>query len=307
MELVQITIEQIIVMFLLIIVGVICYRTKILDSQKSKVLSDILIKVITPALIIDSFQREFEMELLYGFLISLALTAVSLGLAFILTRLLIREHEPWDVKIERFGAMFSNCGFMGIPLAYGILGGEGVFYIIAYNMLFDIIVFSYGEGYMKGASIYTFLDILKLMINPATIASAVGIIIFIGNIHLPELVSRPIGLVADMNTPAAMLVAGVSVAQANILKMIKKLRLYYIAAIKLLIIPIIFVVICRLLPIPQTVTLATVLATACPAGTLTVMFSVMYGRDDVYASEIFSATTLLSVLTIPVIVAAAML
>lgn len=307
MELVQITIEQIIVMFLLIIVGVICYRTKILDSQKSKVLSDILIKVITPALIIDSFQREFEMELLYGFLISLALTAVSLGLAFVLTRVLIKEHDPWDVKIERFGAMFSNCGFMGIPLAYGILGGEGVFYIIAYNMLFDIIVFSYGEGYMKGAPIYTFWDILKLMINPATVASAVGIVIFIANIHLPELVSKPIGLVADMNTPVAMLVAGVSVAQANIPKMIKKLRLYYIAAIKLLIIPLIFVCICRILPIPQTVTLATALATACPAGTLTVMFSVMYNRDDVYASEIFSATTLLSIITIPIVVAAVLL
>lgn len=307
MELVQITIEQIIVMFLLIIVGVICYRSKILDSQKSKVLSDILIKVITPALIIDSFQREFEMELLYGFLISLALTAVSLGLAFVLTRVLIKEHDPWDVKIERFGAMFSNCGFMGIPLAYGILGGEGVFYIIAYNMLFDIIVFSYGEGYMKGASIYTVWDILKLMINPATVASAVGIVIFIANIHLPELVSKPIGLVADMNTPVAMLVAGVSVAQANIPKMIKKLRLYYIAAIKLLVIPLIFVCICRILPIPQTVTLATVLATACPAGTLTVMFSVMYNRDDVYASEIFSATTLLSIITIPIVVAAALL
>ena len=91
MEIVQITVEQIIVMFLLIVVGVICYQTKILDSQKSRVLSDVLIKVITPALIIDSFQREFEMELLRGFLISIALTALSLSLAYLIGRVLIRK------------------------------------------------------------------------------------------------------------------------------------------------------------------------------------------------------------------------
>ncbi len=307
MEIVQITVEQIIVMFLLIVVGVICYQTKILDSQKSRVLSDVLIKVITPALIIDSFQREFEMELLRGFLISIALTALSLSLAYLIGRVLIRENSAKDVRIERFAVIFSNCGFMGIPLAYGILGGEGVFYIIAYNMLFDIIVFSCGEGYMKGASIYTVKDIVKLMINPATVASLIGIIIFVCNIHIPELISKPIGLVADMNTPVAMLVAGVSVAQANIPKLIKNWRLYYIAAIKLLIVPIAVVLICKLLPISQTVLLAVGLAAACPAGTLTVMFSVMYGRDDVYASEIFSSTTLLSIITIPVIVAIAML
>lgn len=307
MEIVQITVEQIIVMFLLIVVGVICYQTKILDSQKSRVLSDVLIKVITPALIIDSFQREFEMELLKGFIISIALTALSLSLAYVIGRLLIRENSAKDVRIERFAVIFSNCGFMGIPLAYGILGGEGVFYIIAYNMLFDIIVFSCGEGYMKGASIYTVRDIVKLMFNPATVASIIGIIIFVGNIHIPELISKPIGLVADMNTPVAMLVAGVSVAQANLPKLIKNWRLYYIAAIKLLIVPIAVVLLCKLLPISQTVLLAVGLAAACPAGTLTVMFSVMYGRDDVYASEIFSSTTLLSIITIPVIVAIAML
>ena len=307
MNIVQMTIEQIIVMLILMIIGVICYKTHILNTDKSKILSDILIKVITPALIIDSFQQKFEIELLHGFLIALGLTVLSLGLAFVLSRLLIRPNSAADVRIERFGAMFSNCGFMGIPLAYGVLGSEGVFYIIAYNTLFDILVFSYGEGYMKGASMYKPMDILKLMVNPATVASVFGIILFVGNIELPQLLSRPIGLVADMNTPAAMLVAGVSVAQANILKMIRKGRLYYIAAIKLLIIPLVFILICRCLPIPQPVLLATVLATACPAGTLTVMFSVMYGRDDIYASEIFSSTTLLSIVTIPVVVAAAML
>ena len=307
MNLVQMTVEQIIVMLILMIVGVLCYKTHILDTSKSKVLSDILIKVITPALIIDSFQRKFEMELLHGFLIALGLTALSLGLAFVLTRLMIRENTSTDVRIERFGAMFSNCGFIGIPLANGVLGGEGVFYIIAYNTLFNILVFSYGEGYMKGTSVYRLSDIIKLIINPATVASVIGIILFAGNIELPELLSEPIGLVADMNTPTAMLIAGVSVAQANILKMIRKLRLYYIAAIKLLIIPLVFVLICRLLPVPQPVMLSAVLATACPAGTLAVMFSVMYGRDDVYASEIFSSTTLLSIVTIPVVVAAAML
>ena len=87
---------------------------------------------------------------------------------------------------------------------------------------------------------------MKLMINPATVGFLIGIIIFVCNIHIPELISKPIGLVADMNTPVAMLVAGVSVAQANIPKLIKNWRLYYIAAIKLLIVPIAVIIICKL-------------------------------------------------------------
>lgn len=307
MALVAITVKQIVIMFLLIIVGIICFKTKILDTQKTKVLSDILIKVITPALIISSFQRKFEKDLVHGLILSLVLTVLSLSLSFALSRLLIRKNGRYDSVIDRFAVMYSNCGFMGFPLALGVLGTEGVFYLVGFNMLFDLLVFTYGESSMKGAKASGAKAVVRQMINPATVASLIGVLLFVFQLQLPELVSKPVSMIADMNTPVAMLAAGVSVAQANPLKLLKKGHLYYVCAVKLLIIPVIFTLICKLFPIPRTVLLSAVLATACPSATLTVLFSVMYGRDNVYASEVFTATTLLSVVTIPVVVAIAML
>ena len=303
MEIVSITIQQIIKMFILILVGVLCFKVKLLDTKKSKTLSDLLIKVITPALIITSFQRDFEAELVRGFVLSLILTAFSLGLAYIVVRILIRKNEKYDAVIDRFGAMYSNCGFMGIPLAYGVLGSEGVFYIVGFNLLFDLLVFSVGERTMKGEKANGIKEIIKQMINPATVASIIGVIMFVFQIRIPEIIASPISMIADMNTPTAMLAAGVSVAQTNIKKLLKNGRLYYVCAIKLLIIPIIFALVLKWFPIPETVYMTTLLATACPSATLTVLYSVMYGRDDVYASEIFSATTILSIITIPLVVA----
>lgn len=305
MEIVMITMQQIIKMFLLILVGVLCYKVKILDSAKSKTLSDLLLKIVTPALIFSSFQTDFEFDLVKGFLISIGLTAVSLGLACLLAHVFVRPKENFDLRVERFASMFNNCGFMGIPLAYGIFGSEGVFYIVGYNLLFDLIVFSIGETYMKGQKAAGVVDVLKQMINPATIASIVGVLCFVFQIRMPELIEAPIEMVADMNTPLAMMAAGVSVARSDFGKILKKGRLFYVSAVRLLIIPIIYTLLLKFFPIPDTVYMTCVLAAACPAGTLAVIYSVMYNRDDVYGSEIFSITTILSIITIPLVVAIA--
>lgn len=304
MEIVIITIQQIIQMFILILFGVLCVKVKLLDSQKSKALSDIVTKIVTPALVISSFRREFKTELAYGLVISLILTALSLGLSYVVVHLLLKKNDKYDSAVERFGAMYSNCGFMGIPLVAGVLGSEGVFYVVGFNLLFNMLVFSLGQSTMRGR---TGGSIVKQIVNPVTVASIVAVLLFVLRIDLPDLVGRPIEMIGDMNTPLAMLTAGVSVAQVNFAKVFKKVRLFYVCALKLLIIPILFVLITKFMPVPETVFMTIVLATACPSATVTVLFSVLYGRDDAYASEVFSMTTILSILTIPAVVALAVL
>lgn len=307
MGIVGITVQQIFKMFLLILVGVLCYKVKILDTNKSKTLSDILLKIVTPALIFSSFQTDFEFDLVKGFLISIVLTAVSLSLAVILAHIFVPKKQGYDNRVERFASMFNNCGFMGIPLAYGIFGSEGVFYIVGYNLLFDLIVFSIGESYMKGQKATGVVGVLKQMVNPATIASIVGVLCFVLQIRVPAIIEEPIEMVADMNTPLAMMAAGVSVARSDFKKLFKNVRLFYVSAVRLLIIPIAYTLLLKFFPIPDTVYMTCVLAAACPAGTLAVIFSVMYDRDDVYGSELFSITTILSIVTIPLVVAIAAL
>ncbi len=304
MEIVGITVNQIIQMFVLIFVGVVCTKVGLLDSQRSKTLSDVVTKVVTPALVISSFQREFDPKMLRNLLIALALSIFSLALSWVVVRLLLRKNDKFDYKVERFAAMYSNCGFMGIPLAYGVFGDDGVFYIAGFNLLFNLLVFTIGQNSMMEKPSGSFW---KQMITPVSVASVIAVLLFVLRVDLPDVIGSPIEMIGDMTTPLAMLTAGVSVTQVNFAKALKNRRLYVVCALKLLVIPILFVLATKFLPLPEDVFMAIVLATACPTATVTVLFSVLYGRDDTYASEIFAASTLFSIVTIPLVVALAVL
>lgn len=309
MDVLTITIQQIIKMFFLIVIGIICYQIKFLDSDKAKALSNILLKIVTPLLILCSFQREFDITLLRNMLMCLGLAAVSMGIAYAVSFLVLRKKEGFDNVVERCAATYCNSGFIGYPLSYGIFGSEGLFYMVAFNLIFNLLLFSIGEASMKGKrdSGYQVKAIVKQVLNPTTIASFIGVFFFITGFKIPDLLFEPLNMVGNMNTPLAMIVAGVSIAQMNIPKLLKKKRIYLVSAVKLLFIPVAFTLAVKFLPIPHMVYMTMVLATACPTATATVLFAVLYGRDDIYASEIFTATILFSVITIPLIFALAIL
>ena len=302
MALVINTVQQIIIMFEIILIGILCYRLKILDSVKNKVFSEVLLKVVTPALVISSFQSEFTKELLHGLLMSLGLAVISYGISIFLPTVLIRPSKDYDYIIGRFTCMYSNCGYIGIPLVYGIFGKEGVFYITSFSAVFNILVYTHGASIMNKEN---FKFSIKRMISPAIVGVILGLIFFLCQIRLPYLLLRPMEMLADMNTPLAMLVAGVSIAQTNVRELIKDRRIMKFSLMKLILIPGIFVLVCRMLPLPYTVMMTAVLATACPSAAIVILFSLKYGRNDVYASEIFTETTILSIVTIPLMVAMA--
>jgi len=300
MSLASIALDQILIMFLIIIIGMICYKAKLIDKELNKKLSNILLMVVSPLLIFNSYQREFSSDLLQGLGISFGLALASHLISILAAQVFVRGKDS-NAVIDRFSAIYSNCGFIGIPLINGLVGKEGVFYITAYLTVFNVFVWTHGVIMMVGKQ--TRKEIIKTLISPTIIAIVLGMFAFLMKIRMPYIIYESIEYVASMNTPLAMLIAGVSIAQTNIVKVFLKPRIYLVVVLKLLLIPVLLLFLYTRLPINETVLTTVLLGVACPTAATGTMFALRYNKDAVYASEIFAITTLASVVSIPAVMA----
>ncbi|MDF2611862.1 MAG: putative rane protein [Lachnospiraceae bacterium] len=291
---------QIAIMFIIIIVGMICFKIKLIDNYINKKLSDLVLLLVNPFVIFMSYQREFNATLLSGLLISLVLAVVTHLFAIILSYIVLRKkkHEA-DIAIERFAIIYSNCGFIGIPLVNGMLGSEGVFYLTAYMTIFNLVVWTHGMITVSGKSDRK--TIINAILSPSVIATIAGFIFFVSRIMLPDMIAEALSYIGNMNTPLAMLVAGVTIAQTDLKKLIGKFRIYYIIFFKLLLIPIVMLLFFNLFDIPRLVLLTSVLAVACPTAVTINLFSIKYDKNYLYASELFAVATILSIISIPLV------
>ena len=291
--------NQIMIMFFIIIVGVICYKTKLIDKDANKKLADLVLMVVNPLVIFISYQREFDKELLKGLLISLLLALITHIFGILITLLLLRSRQHEKVVLERFAVVYSNCGFIGIPLVNGIFGSEGVFYLTAYMTIFNLVVWTHGAITVSGKTDKK--SIIKALLSPSVIATVSGFVLFVLGILIPKPIYEAVNYIAGMNTPMAMLVAGATIAQTDIKKLIMKVRIYYVALLKLIVLPIAVLLIFSMFNISRIVLLTLVLAAACPTAATINLFALRFGKDYKYASEMFAVTTILCSITIPIV------
>lgn len=292
--------EQLIKMFFIMVLAFICYRIGLVDQSGNKNISSLLLMVVNPILIITVYQTEYDPELVRGLLFAFAAAIITHILGILVSTVLIRSGNAPDFCIERFSAMYSNCGFIGIPLIGSVLGDTGVFYLSAYMVMFNL--FSWTHGVMLMERKFSLKNLKEGIRSPMFIATFIAVILFFCRLEIPAVLMDSMNYVADMNTPLAMMVAGFSVAQADIGKMCRNLRLYYTAMIKLLIFPLCAIPFLMLFGLPSGVAMTTLIAAACPTATTGTMMAIRYKQNYTYASEIFALSTVLSVITIPLLV-----
>lgn len=292
--------NQLVKMLIILIVGIVCVRIGLVSKEGSKTISNLLLMLVNPILIIMVYQTDYDPALVKGLLISFAAAFVSHVLAIIVSKILFHSKEDPNNMINQFAAVYSNCGFIGIPLINSVLGSEGVFYLTAYMTVFNILTWTHGLSLMKGH-----LD-LKLLGEglkaPMVIGTFIAMLLFFTRIHIPDTLAASMQYIADMNTPLAMMVAGFSVANSDLKKICTNLQLYRIALTKLIIVPLVVLLFLWIAPFSPEVAYPTLIASACPTGTTITMMSIRFDKNAAYASEIFSFTTVLSILTIPLII-----
>lgn len=313
-----ITLNQILIIFIIIVIGIICYRVKLIDEATNAKLSNILLMLVNPMVIFVAYQREFSKDLLEGLLISLLLSVVTHVVSILVSYLLIkkkkRENIRMDgitikkyidnneVEVERLSVIYSNVGFMGIPLVKGIFGLEGVFYVTASITVFNIFLWTHGVIMMSGSNEWSLKALAKKLMSPSIIAIIIGLVCFLFQIMVPNVVKEAFTHIANLNTPFAMLIAGVTIGKTNIIKLLKKFRVYYVTFLKLILIPVLLLLIYSRFPINEMVFTTAVIMAAAPSATTGILFSIKYGKNSILAAEIFTITTLLCAITIPLIV-----
>ncbi len=292
--------NQTIIMLILILVGVLCAKTKIISKSANKELSAFVLQVVNPILIFMSFQTEYRTELVKNLLITFGLSVLAFAVMIAATYPLIRKKNGGDYSIERFASVYSNCAFMGIPLISALFGDEGVFCLTAFITVFNIFVWTHGVILISGER--DFHQVLKVFYSPTIIAIVLGIIMFFARIRIPSVPAQALEFISDLNTPLAMIVSGVTMSETNILGMLKKPGVYKVCAIRLIILPALLVILLSLFNIEPLVRNTIIIAAAAPPAAMCTLFSIKYNKNSLYSSEIFTAGTVLSIITLPIVV-----
>jgi len=315
--------SQVAIIFLLVAVGFVCSKFRLLDENAARKLSNVLLFVVMPCVVVKAFQTEFTPELGAGLLISFACAAAAHLAAILLSMCFFRRTEDSSRRVLRFSMVYSNCGFMCIPILQAVVGDVGVFYGSAFIAVFNIMQWTHGAALMGGTNKWKIengklkmkgetaapdpnngFSLKKAFINPGVVTMVVAVPIFLLNIKIPDIPSAAISHLAAMNTPLAMLVIGCGIQRANLRAALRNGRIWLASFLRLAVVPLLLMGVFLLFDLPRDVMRSTMIQASAPVAAGAVMFALRFGRDDALASELVALSTLLSMVTMPVIIAA---
>lgn len=292
---------QVLVMFILSGIGYVMFRTKKITLEGNRCLGNILIYLSLPAVIIKGFMVERTPESTMQLVISIAVGTLAVVISALVSHLAFRKNA-----IESFAASFSNPSFFGIPLVTSILGSGAVFYMTGFIAAMNIAQWTYGVGLLTGrTSRLTPVEVLRA---PFVVATLVGLFLFATQLQLPGVLQDSLDFVGNLNTPLAMFGVGVYLAQVDLKAMLRRLAVYRVALVRLLLIPLVAILALSLVPGGLfQMKLAILIAAACPVGSNVAVYAQLYDSDYTYAVQTIVISVILSIVSIPLVVALAQL
>ena len=295
---------QVMVLFILMVIGVVCGRTNIIDENSESNIAEITLYISTPCVIISAFQTEFNQERMHGLVVTLIVSAVIYAFGILLASITIQDIMQGRRSVMRFGAVFGNCGFMGLPLAQTMFGDEGTFYAAAIIALFNLLIWTYGYLLMASGAAKA-LPIKKLILNPGIIALGIGLLLFVTSKRLPTSLYSALKHTGNINTPLGMFLVGSRLSRENFKNVFKLGKGWLCTAERLVIIPIVTVFALYFAGITCKAAFVSIIAGCAPAASTTAMFAVLFHHDESFAAKIVSAQTILSAITMPIVIGVA--
>ena len=295
----SVIVNGVISLFLIILVGVYAAKKRIITKEINKGLTNILLKITLPCLVVSSFIFDLSDELKDNIIRCFIYSPLVLIISIVISYILLIPIKGEKKIIIQFANVFSNCGFIGFPIVFSIYGNEGVIYASIFNLFFTAFLWTYGvilfNGKMKRE------DIKKVLLNPAIVAVFIGLIIMIFGFDIPSVLSSTLDLVGNMTSPLSMIIVGVILGNAKIISYLKDKTIYYSAFLKLIIMPCILILISKLLKDTSLVIKTLIIVTAMPAAAMTSILSESFDKESEYSAVIVFITTLFSVITFPIL------
>lgn len=298
-----ILLEQIFIMFLLIAAGFGIYKWGMLTDGAVRELSGMLTKLIAPFVMICSFQREFDLELAKTLFLVLIGGLASFSLAIFLAAKLYPKSKFDNYVNRRMCATYSNNNFMAIPLLSAMFGSIGVFYASAHIVSSTLLTWIYTVPQLEGTP-NAKPNMKKVLFNPGTISLVFGLLLFVSPWKFPDPVFTAMNYIGSLNTPVAMIVLGCFLAQTNLKSCITDFDLYKISLVRLLLIPGIILVLLLFIPLDETAKMSLLVAFSAPVAISVAMFAKVFESDYIYCTRAVALSTILSIITMPILLAA---
>ena len=298
------TLRQISMMALMLLMGIYCYKKKYCNIDQSKALSSILMNVINPLVLFQSFQTSLTLEMLKSLAGSLLLNALSLAVLISIAPLLLTKNNNPVFNLESVAFVYSNSGFIAIPIANALWGSQGVIYITPYLTVSNFYFWTHAYMTVSEKKLNR-KNVVACLTSPIFIGIYAGIFCMITRIKLPSFLNDTISGFSSMNTPLAMMIAGMSLAQVDFNKTLKKVRAYYVTFLRLIVAPFLTTILALpffYLGFDPLMLAAHCMTVACPCAASFVILAIQFQKDDTYCTELFTVSTLFSGLTIPVVV-----
>ncbi|MCQ2417602.1 MAG: AEC family transporter [Oscillospiraceae bacterium] len=317
---ITVVINQMCKLFLILCLGTILAKVNILDIHTKQKLTKMLLYVTTPMMMIDAFYDRMLMakeqadSLKYSvgslFLVSFAFYIILIFLSVIFIALLRPSRQ--DKKVYLFMTIFGNIGFMGFPVVQSVYGTEGLFYAAILNSMFNIFVYTFGVVLMSGNSLSNSNGSLmktmrtlpwkKLLLTPAVLCTAVGVLIFVFRIPLPSIIAETCDTLGSLTSPLAMMVVGANLSGVRINTMFTDVKMILYVLVRQLAIPLVFWYIIHPF-INDRILAPTLLLMVCmPVANTTALFATEYHGNEQLASKGIFLTTLFSLVSFPLMI-----
>lgn len=299
MDLAVITAKQVLQLLLMILAGAACCRWGVFKPAEKSVLANLLLYLVVPAMVLDSYMVDFDPATFHNLLLAFGLGAVALLVGLVVAWLGTLGGQPDARAIMWFAGAFSNAGYMGFPLIRALFGTEGLLYASGFVTVFNILIWTIGTTVLAGRADPR--QIVRSVVTcPCILAVAAGLVIYLGRVPVPDVITGPVGSVGDMNTPLSMIITGATIAASDLRKLLRNPNLFRTLAVRMLLIPAVTLALFALLGLHGTVPTIVLLLEACPCAAITTMFAIQYHRDEELAAGAVVFSTMGSIITLPV-------
>ena len=295
---------SVLTLFLLMSVGFLFGRMGLLSGDTLSQVSRILLYVVTPCIMLTSFEVERTAENQAQLLAALAAMAGLYVAYMLLSQVLFPRAGEAHQGIMRFAAVYGNAGFMGLPLIQSVMGDEAMMVAVVGLGIFNAVSWTQGRALIGGRKE---LSLKKLALNPGIIGFVGGLLLYFTGWRFPGSLDSAVAYLGSLNTPLAMVVIGGPMAQADLVKVFSTRKLYLVSAVKLLAVPMLTAL--ALLPFrpDPVIYVAAVILAGCPTAGATSLFAQSMGKDAALAAQQVTLSTLLCVVTLPVMASLAQL
>ena len=295
-------------LFLLLVLGFVLFKCHIFDEYTNKKISALIVNVASPMLIISSIAGVEGNDKSIVFLMIGA--GILMYIGFIILGKIINRIFPFSKKdwpVYECMVVFANTGFMGYPVLLDVFGQEAVFYASLIHMAFNFFVYTYAILCLTKSDDSEFKLNFKQLLTPGIVLIFIGILIYLFDMQLPSVLMDTINSIGSLTAPLSMMMIGSSLAVYPIKDSFTDWRSYVFAFVRLIIVPFMTMIVCRLLHINPYYANITIITNAMPVGSMVLMLATQYNANVKIVTKNIVVSTLLSVITIPIVVATMLL